>query len=489
MKLRLCILMVALAATSSTFGSEWTGTASDGWFDSTNWTAGVPNASIHSIRINTTSPNSTLIDGGEAFTGSSFGVGHSGTGDLSIFNGAGLVSESANLGSQSAGVGNVAISGAGSSWAVVSGSFDVGGSGTGVLEILDGGLLQTPAQTSHIGRMASGSGNVMVSGAGSAWELEGLFWLGVSGSGQMTISNGGEVDFSGTSTLGQTGNASGELLIAGSGSRMSGTRLHVGNGSTSGSTLATGLLQLVDGGTLELVGTGEPQNNRLIIGSNTRSEGTVIVGAPSGAPPVGPGELLLAGGIGFNNGAGILLFNHSGILEMDFTLVGPVNGSGHVQAENGITLFSGAPIDYNGSLAIDENAVFGSSGQLGDVVNEGTLIASPGQTATLSIEGDYIHGQDAVIEIQFSPGPEIDLIAVGGAVTLQGGSVRPVVLPGDYGSEPLDGLYPILTAAGGLGGEFDQLDTGNPSAFELVYDSDTIYLDVSDQLLRDRFEP
>ena len=488
MKLRLCILMVAMAATSSTFGSEWTGTTSDDWFDSTNWTAGVPNASIHSVRISTTNPNSALIDGGEAFTGLSFGVGHSGSGELSLLNGASLVSESANLGSQLAGNGDVMISGAGSTWEVTSGNFDVGGSGTGLLEILDGGLLQTLGLHSHIGRQASGSGNVMVSGTGSAWEHQSHFWLGVSGAGQMTISNGGEVIFSGTSTLGQSGNASGELLIAGAGSRMSGTRLHVGNGSTSGTTLATGQLQVIDEGTLELTGSGTPSNYRLIIASNARSEGKVIVGAPSGEPPVDPGELLLIGGIGFNNGEGTLVYNHTGMLEMEFPVVSLVSGSGHIQAENGTTLFTGEPFEYSGSLGIEADAIFGAPGQLGEVINEGTLVANPGQSETLEILGDYTHGENAVLEIQFSPGLAVDLIEVGGEVTVEGGSVHFSFLPGDYGSAPLDGLYPFMTAAGGINGEFGQLDTNNPSAFQLVQDGDTVYVQVFDRMFQDRYQ-
>ena len=490
MKLKLNALAAAAVITTSTWASEWTGNESDDWFDAANWSAGVPTASTNSVRISTASPYSTVIDGGSAATGSSFGVGHNGPGELSLINGASLVSESASLGNQSAGAGSVTISGQGSSWQVASGNFDVGGSGGAQLEIVHGGLLQTPSSLIRIGQMASGTGSVLIDGAGSIWDHQNNFWLGVSGSGQMTISNGGEMVFFGTSTLGQTGNASGELLITGAASILSGTRLHVGNGSTSGTTLATGLLQLVEGGTLELAGPAgsPPENYRLIIASNSRSEGTVNVGAPAGEPPAAPGQLDLYGGISFNNGDGTLVFNHTGILEMDFPVVGPANGSAHIQAENGTTLFSAQSFDYSGSLAIEENAVFGAGGQLGDVVNEGTLVASPGQSTTLAIDGDYTHGETAVLEIQFSPGPTIDLVSVSGQAELNGGGVRIHVLPGNYGNITLDGLYPILFAEGGRSGEFDQVITTNPNALSLIYDGDTVYLEVSDQLHRDRYE-
>jgi T5SS/PEP-CTERM-associated repeat protein len=488
MKWKVSILAAAMAAATSTSASEWTGTESDDWFDPANWTAGVPTASTDQVRINTTNPYSAQIDGGSAATGTLFRVGHNGIGELTLLNGATLISGSAGLGNQLAGNGSVLINGTGSTWEVLSGNFDIGSSGTGLLEILDGGLLQTPGLTSRLGQAASGSGNVVISGAGSAWEHQGHFWLGTLGSGQMTVSDGGFLGFSGTSTLGQNNNADGVMLVTGPGSLVSGTRLHVGNGATSVGTLATGLVQVSDGGTLELTGSGPPANYRLIIASNASSEGTVIVGAPSGEPPLAPGVLLLTGGIGFNNGVGTLLFNHTGSLDMDFAVIGPINGSGHIQAENGTTVFSGEPFDFQGSLTISENAIFGAAGKLGDVDNEGRLVASPGQSATLEIQGDYSHGENAMLEIQLSPGPAIDLVNISGEANLQGGGVHITVLPGDYGNIPLDGVYPILTAAGGRIGEFDPVVSGNPNAFTLAYDGDTVLLEVSDELFKDRYQ-
>ena len=489
MKWRIRVLAVAMATTAPALASEWTGNESDDWFDPANWTAGVPTTSTNQVRISTTNPNSARIDGAQASTGTLFGVGHNGTGELTLANGATLVSGSASLGSQSAGDGSVTISGAGSSWQVSGGNFDIGISGTGQVDLLDGGQLLTSSLRSRIGQQASGIGEVLVSGAGSVWELQSEFWLGTAGSGRMTISNGGEVLFSGaTSTLGQAGNASGELLITGAGSRMSGTRLNVGNGSTSGTTLASGLLQLIDGGSLELSGSGPPANYRLIIASNARSEGTVVVGAPSGETPLAPGALLLAGGISFNGGQGSLVFNHDGVLEMDFPVVGPINGSAHVQAENGTTLFVDQPFDYSGSLTIEEIAVFGARGRLGNVVNEGRLVASPGQSATLVIDGDYSHGDNAVLEVQFAPGPVLDRVEVSGEVAFSGGTIDVRVLPGHYGNMPLDGIYPVLTASGGISGALPQIEAASSNAFALFREDDTLYLEVFDQMMRDRFE-
>ncbi|TVQ41454.1 MAG: hypothetical protein EA370_01975 [Wenzhouxiangella sp.] len=491
MTLRTCIVAVSIALASSAFASEWTGTESDDWFDPDNWSGAVPTASTFQVRINTNDPRSPEIDGQAAATGSNFGVGHNSIGELSIINAGTLTSVSAILGHQSNGNGSVTISGAGSGWQIASG-LEIGRSGIGHLEIVDGGLLNTTfSSVSRLGQQATGSGSVTVTGAGALWELQGHFQVGSTGSGEMTISDGGQVLYSGNARVAQAGNSTGELTIAGTGSLLSGNRLHVGNGSTSGTTMATGVLQLLDGGTLELIGSGSngSGNGLLIIAWNSRSEGTVVFGGPAGQSPAAPGQLLIESGLHFSNGTGTLVINHTGLLEMDFPVTGPVNGTGHIQAENGTSLFVGGDFDYSGSLAIDAGATFGAAGTLGDVDNEGTLVASPGKSATLTIDGDYSHGDNAVLEIQFAPGPVVDLVEVTGEVTISGGSVGFSFLPGDYGSEPIDELYPVLTAAGGITGTFGALDTSNPAAFQLIHDGDTVYLQVFDRLFQDRYQP
>ncbi|QOC23666.1 hypothetical protein IC757_05870 [Wenzhouxiangella sp. AB-CW3] len=476
-----------LGASGNAFGQHlWIGNESEDWFDSDNWDGGVPNSGTSQVRINTTNPNPTLIDGNAAETGNSFSVGHNASGELSIVNGGSLHTHGSGVvGSQAGGDGSVIIRGAGSSWEVDSSNSAIGNSGAGELEILDGGQWIGPGSgTISIGWQASGSGSVVVSGTGSSMDFGGgNFWLGHVGSGQMTISDGGQVLFGTTSTVAQAANSHGEVLLTGAGSLLSGTRLHVGNSSS-------GHLRLVDGAMLHLTGSGSPANYRLVIGANPGSEGEVVVGGPAGESPEAPGQMDLFGGVLFNGGAGTLVFNHTGSLDMPFPIEGPVgtNASGLIRAENGATLFSGQPVNYSGSLLIEEAGVFGASGQLGDVTNEGTLVASPGQSAALSIGGDYVHGENAVLAIELAPGPVVDLVEVSGAVTIEGGSVAFTVLPGNYGREPLDGLYPILTAAEGIVGEFDQIVTSNPNAYVLVHDGDTVYVQVNDRMFHDRYE-
>ena len=475
--------MGLLAASGSVFGqNNWTGDESDDWFDAANWSGGVPTAASSQVRINTTDPNPAVIDGAAAEAGGSFSVGHSSVGVLSIINGGSLQSGTSSIvGSQSAGNGTVTISGAGSSWQAASAT--VGGSGFGELNVLAGGRWEVSSGTTSIGQAASGTGRLTVSGSGSSVEFDGPFWLGHSGSGEMVISDGAQVFFNLTSTLGQAGNSQGDLLLTGAGSLLSGSRLHVGNSNS-------GRMRLADGALLQLTGDGLPANYRLVIGANAGSDGEMVIGGPSGEVPEPPGQLDLDGGILFNGGAGTLVFNHSGSLDLPFPIEGPIgaNASGSIRAENGTTLFSGEPVDYSGSLEIAAGAVFGAGGQLGDVVNEGRLVASPGRSGTLAIDGDYSHGENAVLEVQFAPGPALDLVEVSGEASFSGGTIGFRVLPGNYGRTPLDGVYPILTASGGISGELPQLETANPNAFVLFQDGKTLFVEVFDQMFNDRVE-
>ena len=489
--MKVLVSAVLLVASGSVLGQQnWTGNESDDWFDAANWSGAVPTSATNSVRINTVNPNPAVIEGAAAETGSSFSVGHTSRGELRILNGGSLVSgTSAAIGSQSAGDGRVLIGGGGSIWQVQ--SISIGSFGAAEVEIEDGGRMHVLGSgvTSFGQSNVNASASITISGPESRLDIEGRFWLGHLGSGAMTITDGAQVTWAGTgSNLAQAGNSQGELLLIGTGSLLEGSRLLVGNGDTSGTNLASAYLRLGDGAMLRITGPGSPPNHRVVIASNSRSEGEMVIGGPSGEAPEPPGQMELDGGILFSNGAGTLVFNHAGELDLPFPIEGPNNGTAHIRVENGTTLFSGQPFDYSGSLQIDAGAVFGAGGQLGDVVNEGRLVASPGRTATLTIAGDYAHGQDAVLEIQFEPGVTADLVEVDGEATFAGGAIDFLVLPGDYGQTPLDGTYPILTASGGISGDLPALQVANPNAFELVQDGNSLSVIVSDQMHRDRFE-
>src|SRR5262249_58349625 len=75
------------------------------------------------------------------------------------------------------------------------GNLPVGDSGTGTLTIQNGGAVSN--QLGFIGLSSGSSGTVTVTGAGSSWTNAGTLFVGNSGTGTLTIQNGGVVTVGG----------------------------------------------------------------------------------------------------------------------------------------------------------------------------------------------------------------------------------------------------------------------------------------------------
>jgi len=133
-------------------------------------------------------------------------VGYAGMGSLFIQN-AGQVSDvDAYVGFDPNAVGEVEVSGAGSLW-IHSGALSIGADGLGTMEISSGGIV-TSADGSIGGYdpdfasladyfapgavLPNGTGAVLVTGAGSAWNTE-LLSVGLFGNGTLDVNDGGEV--------------------------------------------------------------------------------------------------------------------------------------------------------------------------------------------------------------------------------------------------------------------------------------------------------
>ena len=135
---------------------------------------------------------------------------------LNVTAGGHLTSVSGILGTSSIGVGTANISGDdglgnASKWTIDS-ALHVGLQGTGVLEILAGGEVQST--TASMGAGSNAIGNVTVSGAGSTWTNTGNFQVGRGGAGdtatltiqdQARVEIGGELDVFQTATVSLAG--------------------------------------------------------------------------------------------------------------------------------------------------------------------------------------------------------------------------------------------------------------------------------------------
>jgi T5SS/PEP-CTERM-associated repeat protein len=128
-------------------------------------------------------------------TGGSLVVGEKGAGTLAVTNGATVQAPGYygfHIGSSSAGDGTVIIDGAGSSASAA--YIRLGNSGTGRLSILNGANLTITSAngyTSSIGNSATGSGIAVVDGPGSAWTNAASVAVGGSGTAKLSVSNGG----------------------------------------------------------------------------------------------------------------------------------------------------------------------------------------------------------------------------------------------------------------------------------------------------------
>lgn len=186
--------------------------------------------------------NGTItIDGvGSKWTNSnSLYVGDAGTGSVTIQNGALVESVISSLGNQAGGNGTATVTGSGSKLTTTNGII-VGAAGTGTLAILAGG--EVSGATGIIG--STGSGSVTVDGAGSQWTNSGGLYVGAAGSGDLMIKNGGVVTSSADSFIANSAGSTGQVTVRGMDAALA------INGNLTIGNSGTGTLTIQNGGTV-----------------------------------------------------------------------------------------------------------------------------------------------------------------------------------------------------------------------------------------------
>jgi subtilase-type serine protease len=210
------------------------------------------------------------------------------------------------------------------------------------------------------------------------------------------------------------------------------------------------------------------------------------IGGPGRLTKSGIGWLRLSGDNAF---AGATVKN--GVLELTGTnaLTAATNVDGGVLLLGG-TLSGSALTVNNGGIATIDGTVsgaatrinaggrLGGSGTLANLAVYGTV--APGNSiGTLHVNGRYLQGAGSTFEAQLGANNASDRIAVTGTAQLQGGTVRLFGTPGVY----LVGQhYTLLTATGGLTGQFQSLDRSAFSPFlkfDLGYGANALSLAVS----------
>ena len=170
----------------------------------------------------TTINNATLtVPPGAIPGGDDLFVGTTGTGVLNIVTGGVVTTFEATLGQFATGVGTVNVTGPAATLTTLS-NFYIGALGTGALNITGGGVV-TSSQGADLGDQVGGTGTVSISGTGSVWN-GGDTTVGGFGAGTLTISNGGV--FNGDSViLGSSTGSVGTVNVSGPASQfnMTGT--------------------------------------------------------------------------------------------------------------------------------------------------------------------------------------------------------------------------------------------------------------------------
>lgn len=308
-------------------------------------------------------------------------VGVTGTGAVNISGGGRLTNDGvAYVGFYAGATGTVIVDGAGSTWTsngiatVIGGNTTGAAGGTGTVTVRNGGTFNSGSTYLGFDLTGTAVGTVNVTGAGSTWNASNIA-VGYSGTGTVNVSNGGTVNATGSLSIGECACSSGTVNVSGGSTLGIGNNLNVGDFGTgmmtvSGAgTTVSAVGDLVVGlaatGTLTVQGGASLTANGAILGFNAGvSFGTVNV--------TGTGSRLtlnnsLVVGSGFDGGALNILDG------------GRVDVTNLITSDGRITVGNGSVLN-GGSLLLNSTATttFGLRGTSAGQINLGS------GTATLS---------------------------------------------------------------------------------------------------------
>jgi T5SS/PEP-CTERM-associated repeat protein len=186
-------------------------------------------------------------------------VGDLGSGTLTI-NGGGAVSSGSGIFIGLDALGDVNVSGAGSSLTSTSFGTRIGFFASGALTIADGGAVSS-ADDAFVGIRPGSDGEVIVKGTASTWTIEDQLTVGHESTGELTIAQGGAVSNT-LADVGRLAGGNGTVTVADAGSTWTVTALNVGgNLSAAG---GSGTVNVKSGGLVEINGDTIVWNNGVI---------------------------------------------------------------------------------------------------------------------------------------------------------------------------------------------------------------------------------
>ncbi len=296
-------------------------------------------------------------------------VGYYGTGILNITNG-GTVNPGKKYGitiaDQGGSSGTVNVNN--STLAVDNSAILVGNIGNGILNITNNGTVTTDTDMT-IADNALSTSAVTVSGSGSSLTIENStggnnLYVGLGGSGSLTVSGGGTVTTNTTGSnayIGYTNGSNGTATIDGTDSSWDSYHLYVGEGGT---------------GTLNVINNGSLESYQTTIGNQSGSDGTVIVDG-------GTWENDHSITVG-SEGDGTLFVGGGGTATNGYTYIGKKSGATGTVNVNG----EGSSMSSSGTIALGiENT--GGTGRLsvtdGGTVSAGSEVSSGDNGVFISV--------------------------------------------------------------------------------------------------------
>jgi autotransporter-associated beta strand protein/T5SS/PEP-CTERM-associated repeat protein len=394
-------------------------------------------------------------------------------GTLTVTNGGTLITTNFGV------AGSAVITGAGSN-VTVTGQTIIGNLAPASLTISNSGVLNSQGGADiATGLPFLGTPTATVTGPGSTWNVGGPF-LSVGdvsvGPGALTIANGGVVNSTGPTIIGDAYDGSSKVTVTGTGSVLNAFNglvigggcgcnpvgsLTVTNGgvvnSPGGTTIGAGsTLNLGTGGLAGGIVTPFIVNNGQIAANFTDT--LTLAAAVSGAGALsksGPGTLILSG---INTYTGNTVVN-AGTLEVD----GSISNSASVTVNAGATLSGTGVVDPPGVTTINSVATLAP----GNPTNP---------TGMLTITGNLAFQSGALYLVQVNPSTASSA-NVGGTATLTGAGVQAVFAPGGYMARS----YDILHATGGLVGTFSAVSGNVPVGFSesLSYTATDVLLNLT----------
>ncbi len=333
-------------------------------------------------------------------------IGFQGQSSLTIANGANVTVATPQLGGATSGNGMLTVTDAGSKLTFVGADgypdiLTVGNQGNGTLTVANGAVVA--GNNTVLGGMATGTGNVTITGANSTLNLAQTIEVGGLGNGSLTIANGGSV----ADLTGYVGGQNGVVNISDTSSQWNTTgNIVLANSSGDHGTITQA------GGTVNI-------------------GGALVFGAGNGTYNLQGGTLQIGGNNGIQSGSGQAAFNWAGgILQvtgadlttsLNATLVNAttstINTNGFNATWSGVLTGNGNLTKAgNGTLTLAGNNTYGGD----TLINNGTImVPSTGNIAG----GNIAIGQGA---------------GMNGALTVEGGVVQPGnILVGDAGNGTL----------------------------------------------------